>query len=97
MAATKTTCMLALLLAACVMAAPALAFRHLTQDPTVPTALPEMMPSPMPAAGAALPGAGDLAGNTTANETAIQQCVMLLESHNITLVNATTNETLVSM
>jgi hypothetical protein len=93
--------MLALLLAACMMAAPALASRHLTQDPTVPPGMPEMMPSPMPGASAApLPGAGDLTGmNSTAggNETSIQQCMMLLESYNITLVNTTTNETLVSM
>jgi hypothetical protein len=55
MAATKTSCMLALLLAACLLAAPALASRHLTQDPTVPTPLPELVPSPTPAVAAVVP------------------------------------------
>jgi hypothetical protein len=94
MAATKTFHLVALLLAACLMASPALASRHLTQDPTVTPGT-----SPVPAEGAALPGAGDLTSmNSTAggNETSIEQCMMLLESYNITLVNATTNETLVS-
>jgi hypothetical protein len=94
MAPTKTSCLVGLLLAACLMASPALASRHLTQDPTV---TPGTSPVPAADAGAgALPGAGGLVGNTTANETAIQQCYALLESYNITLVNATTNETLVS-
>jgi hypothetical protein len=90
--AVNKTCMLAVVVLAVSLmqlAPPAMgATRHLFQDPTSPPA------SPAADAGAgALPGAGGLVGNTTANETAIQQCYALLESYNITLVNATTNET----
>jgi hypothetical protein len=99
MATNKTWLLALVVLAVSLMqlASPAMgAPRHLLQDPLPPAAegLPAASPAPMPMDS--LPGAGGLMGNTTANETAIQECAMLLESYNITLVNATTNETLVS-